>query len=187
MTLFFVIGMFLGRLFAGRMPYAAGQELAEYLRQYVALESEPTVQTVLSTIVLYVRYPALAVLLGFASIGIVMIPLLAMVFGFFVSFSVSCFAAVFGTGGIWLALAAFGLRCAMTFPCFLVLSSASWGNAAGLAALSFGRGRRVSPVVYGRVWWIRTAVCLAVLLLGVCVDLVLVPACLQRVLTRILI
>lgn len=186
LALFFAAGVFMGRFFAEHIATAAGRELEEYLRRYVLLESETTMQTVISTVVLYVRYPLMAALLAFASIGIALIPFLAAVFGFFASFSVSCLAAALGTGGVWLALAALGLRCAITLPCFLVLASASWEKAANLAALSFGRGRRVSPIVYGRVWWMRVGICLTVLLLGVCVDLMLVPFCLQWVLTQVL-
>ena len=186
LTLFFVSGVFLGRFFAGHMSVTARQELAEYLQQYVRLESQLTVQTMTSTLILYLRYPLMAVLLGFASIGIALIPTLAVVFGFFTSFSVFCFVATLGTDGVWLSLAAFGLRCAITLPCFLMLASSSWENAGNLAALSFGRGRRVSPIVYGRVWWMRVGICLAVLLLGVCVDLMLVPFCIQWVLTQVL-
>ena len=187
LALFFAAGVFIGRFFADHMATAAGRELEEYLRRYVLLESETTIQTVISTVVLYVRYPLMAVLLAFASIGIALIPFLAAVFGFFTSFSVSCLAAALGTGGVWLALTAFGLRCAITLPCFLVLASASWEKAANLAALSFGRGRHMAPVVYGRVWWLRVWVCLAILLLGVCVDLITVPGYLLRVLDQILI
>ena len=186
LALFFASGVFMGRFFAEHMATAAGRELEEYLRRYVLLESETTMQTVISTVVLYVRYPLMAVLLGFASIGIALIPALAVVFGFFTSFSVFCFVATLGTDGVWLSLAAFGLRCAITLPCFLMLASSSWENAGNLTALSFGRGRRVSPVVYGRSWWIRVAICLVVLLLGVCVDLMLVPFCIQWVLTQVL-
>lgn len=186
MALFFAVGIFLGQFFAGSLPDEAGQELSDYLRQYMRLDADPARQTMMSTVMLYVRYPLTAVLLGFASVGVVLIPCLATVFGFFISFSISCFAAVFGTDGLWLAFAAFGVRCAITLPCFLVLAGASWGNTANLAALSFGKGRRVSPVIYGRSWWMRITVCLIVLMLGVCIDLAFVPFCLRRILPQIL-
>ena len=185
LALFFACGVLLGQFSASRVPDEAAQELREYLHHYLSLSSERSVEAAVSTLVLYLRYPLLAALLGFASVGIVLIPSLAAAFGFFVSFSVSCFAAVFGIRGVWLALAAFGFRCAVTIPCFLMLAGPSWGNAASLAALSFGRGRRVSSVVYGRSWWIRIAVCLGVLLLSCCVDFMIAPWCLHWALDQI--
>lgn len=185
LAIFFAGGVFWGQFSAGRVPDEAGQELTEYLRQYMLLGSDRSVQAAVSTLILYLRYPLVAVLLGFASVGVVFIPSVAAAFGFFVSFSVSCFTAVFGTRGVWLAMAAFGFRCAITIPCFLMLAGPSWGNAASLAALSFGRGRRVSPVIYGRSWWIRIVVCLGVLLMGVCVDFMIAPWCLHWALDQI--
>lgn len=187
LAFFFAGGVLAGNCFAGHVSDSAMQQLAEYCRQYMQLDSGGIGRTFAATIVLYIRYPLLVVLLGFSSIGMILIPALSVLFGFFVSFSVSCFFAIFGSNGIWPALAAFGIRCAVTLPCFLMLAGPAWENAASLAALSFGRGRRTSAVIYGRSWWVRIGVCLAILLLGVCVDFLCVPWCLQQALEHILI
>ena len=52
------------------------------------------------------------------------------------------------------------------------------------SAVSFGRGRRTAPVVYGRAFWMRPCACTAVLLAGVCVDLCLSPVFLRLVLAH---
>ena len=185
LALFFLCGVFLGQVLAGRVPSVAEDELTAYLRQYVTLDSGVSSKTILSTILLYVRYPLLAALLGFASIGVVLLPGVTMAFGFFLSFSVSCFTAAFGTDGIVLALAVMGLRCIVTLPCYFILAVHSWGSSAALASLSFGRGRRTASVTYGAEWWTRCVVCLLVLLAGVCVDLACAPWFLQMALERI--
>lgn len=164
LALFFFGGVILGQVLTGRVPADTGQELTEYLQAYVALEEGVNPRAVLSALVLYYRYPLLAMLLGFASLGVVLLPGLTAVFGLSLSFSVSCFTAAFGSDGVLLALAVFGVRCAVTLPVYFILAAPAWSNAAALAAASFGRGRRAAPVVYGRVWWTRTAVCAAVLL-----------------------
>ena len=51
----------------------------------------------------------LAFLLGFASVGAVLLPALTAAYGFFLSFSVCCFTAAFGRSGVLLALAAAGM------------------------------------------------------------------------------
>lgn len=187
LALFFSVGILAGYFFATRLSDSTIQELSDYFRQYLLLESNSFERTVASTIVLYIRYPLTVVLLGFSSAGTILIPCLAVAFGAFTSFSVSCFVTAFGTSGIWLALAALGFRCAVTLPCFLVLAEPAWGNATNLATLSFGRGRRVAKFTCGRSFWKRSVICLTVLLLGVCVDLILVPRWLQHTLNRILI
>lgn len=184
LSLFFLCGVFSGQVLAGRIPDVAGQELAEYLKSYVTLETHTSPQTVLSAVLLYFRYPVLAALLGVASIGVVLLPGVTAAFGFFLSFSVSCFTAAFGPDGILLALAVMGLRTFVTLPCFFLLAVHSLGSSAMLASLSFGRGRRSAPVAYGPKWWTRFVVCLLVLLAGVCVELLCTPLFLRMTLER---
>ena len=173
---------------AGRVPASTGEELNRYLTDYIRLDSEasPTVEIVLSALVLYFRYPLLAFFLGFASIGIILLPCLTAAFGFFLSFSVCCFTAAFGSGGVLVALAVFGLRCLVTLPCYFLLAVPAWGTSAALANLSFGRGQRSVPVAYGRDCWKRSALCAVVLLAGVCVESFLPPVFLRLVLARML-
>ncbi|MEG1594631.1 MAG: hypothetical protein RR350_09470 [Oscillibacter sp.] len=178
--------MILGQVLSGRVPDATGDELTRYLTDYISLGDSPalTAKTALSALVIYFRYPLLAFLLGFASVGLALLPLITVAYGFFLSFSVCCFTAAFGGEGVLLALAVFGLRCLVTLPCYFLLAIPSLGTSAALAAVSFGRGRRAAPVVYGRRYWLRLAVCLAVLLAGVCVELFLSPLFLRLMLQK---
>ena len=132
---------------------------------------------------LYLRYPLLAFLLGFASVGVVLLPCLAILFGFGVSFSIGCFTATFGSTGVWIAGASFGLRTLVTVPCFLLLAVPAWETACRLMALSFGIGRRAAPVMYGKTYWVRFGVIFGILLAGVCGDLWLTPKLLGLILT----
>ena len=132
LALFFLAGVLLGQVLSGRVPDTTGDELRRYLEDYVRLggEGAPTVQTALSALVIYFRYPLFAFLLGFASIGVVLLPCVTAAYGFFLSFSVCCFTAAFGVDGVLLALAVFGLRCMVTLPCYFLLAAASWGTSA---------------------------------------------------------
>ena len=186
LALFFLAGVILGQVFAGRVPDAAGDELERYLFGFLQLEGEGSLSpgVVLSAAVLYVRYPLAAFLLGFSSIGVVLLPCVTGAFGFFLSFSVCCFTAAFGPKGILLALAVFGLRCAVTLPCYFLLAVPSWKTSAALTSLSFGRGRHSAAVVYGRACWVRVGGVAAALLAGMCAELLLSPYFLQRVLEQ---
>lgn len=185
LALFFFAGIVLGQVFSSRVPDAAGDELTRYLTTFLKLEEKSlSPRAALSAAVLYYRYPLAAFLLGFASIGILLLPLTAGAFGFFLSFSVCCFTAAFGPDGVLLALAVFGLRCAVTLPCFFLLAVPSLERSAALACLSLGAGR--APVVYGREWWSRLAVAAGVLLAGMCAELMLTPWFLRQLLERML-
>ena len=188
LALFFFVGVILGQVLSGQIPATTGDELSRYLSDYIALGGELTVtgKTAVSALVIYLRYPLLAFLLGFASVGIVLIPCLSIAYGFFLSFSVCCFTATFGSDGVLLAVAVFGLRCLITLPFYFLLAAPALNTSAAFAAVSFGRERRALPVAYDRKGWMRLCVCLVILLLGVCVDLFLSPYFLRMILGRIL-
>ena len=188
LALCFLAGVILGQVLAGRVPAETGAELNRYLEDYVRVGGQTgrSAAAALSAVVIYFRYPLLAFLLGFASIGVVLLPCVTVAYGFFLSFSVCCFTAAFGPDGVLLALAVFGLRCAVTLPCYFLLAVPSWGTSAALAAVSFGSGRRCAPVIYGRSCWLRLGLSAAALLAGVCADLLLAPALLGMILERIL-
>lgn len=188
LALLFFAGVILGQVFAGRVPDSTGDELGHYLTDYVRIsgEAEQNVGTIFSAAVIYLRYPLLAFLLGFTSLGLLLVPCLTVTYGFFLSFSVCCFTAAFGADGVLLALAVFGLRCAVTMPCYFLLAVPSWGTSAALASLSFGNGRRIAPVTYDKTCWLCFGSVILVLLAGMCVDLFLAPWFLQMILERIL-
>lgn len=188
LALFFLAGVLLGQVLAGKVPDGTGGELTRYLTDYVYLygQTAPESRAFWETVVIYFRYPLLAVFLGFTSVGVVLVPVVAAAFGFFLSFSVSCFTAAFGGEGVLLALAVSGLRCAVTLPCFFLLAVPSWQASWTLASLSLGRGQRTAPVVYGRVWWLRAGLAAAVLLAGVGADHALSPVLLRLALERVL-
>lgn len=189
LALFFLGGVFLGQVLSGRVPDATGDELGRYLTDYLRLDggtAERGAGAALSTAVIYFRYPLIAFLLGFTSLGVLLLPCATAAYGFFLSFSVCCFTASFGAEGVLLALAVFGLRCAVTLPCYLLLAVPAWGTSAALASLSFGQGRRMAPVDYGRRFWLRSGGVMAALAAGVCADLFLSPWLLRLVLERIL-
>ncbi len=172
--LFFLSGMILGQVCAGNVPETAGEELSGYLRDFTAVEGDGTA---LTAAVLYFRYPLAAFLLGFSVLGAVLVPGLTAAFGFFLSFSVCCFAAVFGPEGVLLAAAVMGLRCAVTLPCYFLLAVPSWEA----ACLSLGRGRAVR----GREYWLRLGVVSGALLAGLWAELALSPWLLDAVLERL--
>ncbi len=182
----FLGGVFLGQVLAGRVPESTGTELRQYLTDFLSLDQDSgqNAQTALSALMIYFRYPLTAFLLGFVSAGTVLLPCVAVAYGFFLSFSVCCFTAAFGGEGVVLALAVFGLRCLVTMPCFFLLAVPAWKMA--VSRVSIGRGRRAMVLGGGRAWWLRFAAVALTLLAGVCAELFLSPYLLRLILERIL-
>ena len=182
----FLVGVLLGQFFAGCLPDSVGTELEVYLERYFQIWHKSSRKDIGSVLLQYFRYPLIVIVLGFASVGVVLIPGITLVMGLLLSFSVSCFVAVFGMQGMFLAAAAMGLRCLITIPCYFLVAVPAWGRSAALAGLSFGRGQRVSTVVYGREWWSTVVLCVFVLLVGTCLDLFCTPGILKWALSQTL-
>ncbi len=173
----FLLGLDLGRAASVSRIAEVSPELRQYLQGYV--QTAPTVsftaKHILQSLLVYFRYPLLVFALGFASFGVLMIPVLAVLLSFSFSYSVCCFAASFGEKGMLLALALFGLRYLLTLPCFLVLAVQALRSSVELAGYSLGYGGRRGPELYGVQYFVKFFAAAAVLLSGALLDLWLTP------------
>ncbi|QNL45555.1 hypothetical protein H8790_06020 [Oscillibacter hominis] len=184
LSLCFALGVILGQVFSAKA--SNDQELTRYLSEFFQISESLETGMFLPALLIYFRYPLMAFLLGFASIGALLLPLVSAAFGFFLSFSACCFAGAYGKEGILLAVAVLGLRCLITLPCYFWLAVPSFRNSISLALLSFGKGRRSAPVVYDAAWFLRFAACVAVLLVGVLCEVYLSPLLVRLACARIL-
>ena len=78
-------------------------------------------------------------------------------------------------GGVPLAMGALAVRLLFTLPCFFAMAGAAWPLATELGMLSFGRGRRSAPVLYGSRYFLTFGVCVVVLTAGVFCERLLTP------------
>lgn len=173
--------VFLGGALAGHL-YAAGcgeetwTALGQYLTDYCRVYDTGGVETSLvSCAVMYFGYAALLFLLGFSAAGVLLIPALSGVFGFFTMYTISCFVRCYGRTGVVLALGALIVRLVFTLPCFMVLAGAAWPLSMELFTLSFGRGKRSSPVLYGSRYFLLFVLCAVILGVGVFCERLLTP------------
>ena len=127
-----------------------------------------------AALALAVGFLAAAFLLGLVGPGVFLLPALSALQGFFLSYSVACFAAALGRGGVKLALCAFGVRCAFILPCTFFL--AAWGMRAAYARLRGPKKRRAPLTGADRT---RLALCALLLAAGVFAELTAVPKLLQ--------
>lgn len=172
----FLGGALGGHLYAGSCGEETWETLGQYLSDYCRLYDAGGVEvTLLSCAVMYFGYAALLLLLGFSAAGVVLIPALSGVFGFSAMYTVSCFVRCYGRAGAGLALGAMAVRLVFTLPCFFFLAEEAWPLSMELFALSFGRGKRSSPVLYGSGYFLKFMLCAVILALGVFCERVLTP------------
>lgn len=179
--LLLVLGAVLGFAVCRAVPQQDRQELSDYLHQYAqaTADGQGPSASALSVAAAYFRYPLAAALLGLAAAGLVLLPVLSVAQGFFLSFSVGCFARALGRGGVYLALAAFGPRCLFVLPCTLLLT------VQGLSAAARRRDGQKVRLTEG-AYWRRVGLCGLILLIGAALELTFAPRLLQWVIARTL-
>ena len=177
LALFLVFGILCGYVLSGRCGAELSEELRRYLDAYVAgaAERSLTGEAVFRTLVCYLRASVIAFLLGFASIGVIALPLLFAAQGFVLSFSLFSFALALGRESFVLLPAIFALRLLFVLPCTFLTGTAALEKSYSLAAFTLGGGKRVRPVSYPASYWYRFAVCCVCLLLGCVLELWLLP------------
>ncbi len=177
LALFLVSGVMGGYMMAERCGGEMSEELRGYLMRYLSSMSERalSVDTALRTLACYLRAPLLAFVLGFASIGVIALPLLLAAQGFLLSFSLFSFALALGRDGFLLLPSVFAIRLLFVLPCTFLLGTAAIEKSYALAAFTLGGGKRVRPVSYPASYWYRFAVCCICLLLGCALELWLTP------------
>ena len=177
----FLLGLYLGRAASVSRIAEVSPQLRQYLEGYI--QTAPTVsftgKHLLQSLLVYFRYPLLVFALGFASFGVLMIPVLATLLSFSFSYAVCCFTASFGAKGTLLSLALFGLRYLLTLPCFLVLAVQAFRSSLELAGYTLGYGGRRGKELYGAQYFTKFFTAASVLLAGALLDLWLTPWLLQ--------
>lgn len=175
---FTVFGVIFGYVLALRASHCTGGELARYFAAFFSLGAQESfsARALCETLVCYFRAPVIVFLLGFASVGVALIPAVCAMQGFLLSFSLFSFSLALGRGDFPLLLALFALRLLVLLPCTLALGAAAIEKARALLLLSLGGGgKRARAVTYGGAYWYRFGVCCVCLLLAALAELWLVP------------
>lgn len=182
---FFGLGGVAGCFLALQSAAGGMAAMRDYLEQILAAaqQGELSVPGLPELLWRSLRWPLAAVLLGFTALGLLGIPALTFVRGFFLSFSVASFACAYGRRGVAMAFVLLGVPGLLTIPAFLLLSAQSFTAACRLAS-SGGQSRRENP--YGGDYFFRCGLCMTVFGVSVLIERYLVPALLAGAVGAIL-
>ncbi len=98
--------------------------LDSYIQQYDKISRNGIEgYSYLKTLFNMCKYPTLIFLLSFTALGLLCIPCVVFLKGFFISMSVSAIVRTMSAKGIWVALSMFGVQTFITLPCILIISS----------------------------------------------------------------
>lgn len=114
---FLVSGIF-GCLLVANSGEESTASFASFLTHYATyLSAEPVLPpSFLSVLLEFFVFPVLVFLLGFSSLGILLIPAVFCVRAFLLSYTISAFFCVFGTFGSIASFALFGLHVLIAIP-----------------------------------------------------------------------
>lgn len=175
-ALFFALGSFLGLLTSSVASLDGITVMHTYLEQFLALAQEDSLShpEFFSFLWQIIRWPIFALLFGFSALGLIGLPILNGMRGFFLAFSVGSFAQTYGHNGAVAALLLLGIPAFLSIPAFFLLSAQSFSASYKLAVRASGQGKRELP--YHHVFILRCV--FAVILIGLSASLewYLVPA-----------
>lgn len=118
----FGIGLLFGCVFASCLKQGSDLQLSSYLESYFSvLQDSGGVQPrFLSSLWEMLRWPLAVSLLGTTALGALAIPAILCLRGFLLSYTVSVFVLIFGTDGLLLALAIFGISAILSVASLFV-------------------------------------------------------------------
>lgn len=178
LSLAFALGGGVGCLLAALADGEGGQELCAYLSDYLVLAENGQVSSGLLQIFWeHMRYLLAALVLGFTALGVVCLPVLFGIRGFFLSFSVTCFCRVFGGRGLLPAFVVLGLSALFWAPALFLTGVQSLSSAQQLLRRLLGDGR--GSISLQGAYWCRAGLCIGLTFLASLLEFWVVPELLR--------
>ena len=157
---FFILGAAVGHILT--RVFGSDLTLKEIVLDLAMQDASTVNPSPWKIVVIYLRFPLLAYILGYCSFAIIAVSALVMVLGFSLSFAASALVASLGADAIPLVLTSFGLRGLITIVCTVILSLWSFNRALGN---SDEIKHQASQAI----------ICLFLLLFGITLELTLMP------------
>lgn len=149
-----------------------GAELTDYFSEYLTLTKDgafidPSFFTVLADMF---RYPLLVFMLGFSVPGVLGVPILSVVRGYTLAFSVSVMVRLYGGDGVLLSLSVFAVSTLITVPCFLILAALSFRSSCLLTLTVIRPDLRSGISPYNAGYFLRCLICFGLLAVAALLD-----------------
>ena len=150
--------------------------LTQYFSEYLSLAQDGSFidPSFFSVLVNTFRYPLLVFTLSFSMLGILGIPILSVVRGYTLAFSVAVMVRLYGGDGVLLALSMFAIGTLITVPCFMILAAQSF-RASGLLTLTVVKpSLRAGLSPYNGKFFLCCLICFGLLAIAALLDTYLV-------------
>ena len=175
----FLLGGVAGCFFAALSDGEGVLELGRYLEDYLLLAGEGGVSGGFWPVIWSrLKYPLAAMVLSATAFGVVGLPVLMGIQGFFLSFSVGCFCRVFGGAGLLPAFALFGLPALLWAPALLLVGVPGLQRSRTLLNRVLNGGGK-SAAGCNRELWSRAGLCVGLSLGCALLEYWVVPVLLE--------
>ena len=179
LSILFLVGSVVGCVTAGLIRDPSGA-LLDYVYGYLELLAHDGVTPrFVSVLWETMRFPVVAVLLGFTALGTAGLPVLFVVRGFLLCYAVSVFYRILGLTGLVLGFVLFGFSALIWMPVLFHLGVQGLLGSYGLFRRAVGDGRY--PLRYNGGFLVCCGVCAVALCLCTVLEYLAVPILLQRV------
>lgn len=171
----FLCGCIIGTFSAGFLQ--DGTNLNSFITEYMAifLNGTKAQPGFFGALFDNVKYHLMAVFLGFSILGVICIPLLSAMRGFFLSFSIAAIVRLLGGKGILLTLAIFGINTLLTVPCFFVLSVSAFSASLYFIRSIFSKNTKSTISPFNKRYFLNCGICVLILIVTALIDAYLTP------------
>lgn len=175
LSIAFFIGGMAGCILVNRVGGNGEVALEEFLEGYLTVvnSGELMQPNVLTLVWETLRWPLLILILSVTPLGLFAIPVLFLVRGFLLSFSIASFFRVLGTSGLALAFTLFGVTGVLYVPVLFILGVQGFLFSGAMAGCLMGEGRK--RLRFDRVVLFRCGICAVVLCVCCFLEYHLVP------------
>ena len=176
-TIFFACGIIMGTFSARALDEKETWTLYQTLSGYIFQIADGTYVSpgFLSVLWSLGQYHLLALFLGFSLLGVLCLPILSGIRGFYLSFSIAAFIRAFGPEGWPVAFSLFGVGALITVPCFFLLVSQAFTASAQLGRGTLGGSGVFLGTLFHRGYILRAAICFLGILAAVLIEIYVTP------------
>lgn len=174
----FLLGGIAGSVFISLSSEVGARELSDYLTGYLTLaETEELPRSLWPVLWGQLKFSLAALALGLTGLGVIGLPVLFGLRGFFFAFPIACFIRVFGGGGFFPAFLLFGLPALLWAPALFLIGAPGFLFAQWQFRRSMGEGR--GEFLSGGAYWSRAGLCVGMSLAAGLLEFWVVPVLLR--------
>ncbi|MBR5479814.1 MAG: hypothetical protein IKU84_06510 [Clostridia bacterium] len=126
LSIFLLCGIIVGAVTAS---YIEGDTISDLSKSISGIVNSDHSKILIKTVFSVFKYPLFVFLCGFTALGVLFLPIVIYVKGYYCAFSIGAIIRIYGTAGIWISFSVFAVQAIVLIPCLLLISALSFNSA----------------------------------------------------------